>query len=299
MAKNLAGLHAALPTPFAHDRVDGDGIGRLVQRTAAQGLDGIYVAGSTGEGFLMSEAERLHVLEAAYEGAQGLTTIAHVGDVNPAVSHRLAREAARIGYDAISAVPPFYYGYRFEEIRAHYATLASATDLPFLVYNFPALSGVKMSADQLGQLLALPNVVGVKNTCPDHYALERLRQAVPGATLLNGFDETLLAGLALGCDGGIGSTYNIQGARITAIAGAAQTGRMDEARALQARANGVIDVLVAHGVLPGLKHLLTRLGLPMGVCRPPFAPLSPEGVAALDRLLEDGALEESQAEAAE
>ena len=285
MTKALAGYHAALLTPFTEngEAIAGDALGRLISHVVAQGLDGIYVGGSTGEAFLMSEAERVELLAAAREAADELATIAHVGDVNPAVSLRLAREAARLGYDAVSAVPPFYYPYRFEELRAHYERLAGATDLPFLVYNFPALSGVRMRPEEIVELLSLPNVVGVKNTCPDHFALERLRRAAPDATLLNGFDETLLAGLALGCDGGIGSTYNVQGRTIVGIARAAEAGRMDEARRLQGEANGLVDLLLAYGVFPSLKHLLTRAGIPMGPCRPPFAPLPKVARDALDQ----------------
>lgn len=284
MTKQLAGYHAALPTPFSEDgeSLRDSSVGLLAERAAQQGLDGIYVAGSTGEAFLLSEPERMRVLAAAREAKGRLATIAHVGDPNPEVSLRLAGEAARLGYDAVSAVPPFYYPYRFDELRAHYGRLAGATDLPFLVYNFPALAGVTLSPVQLGELLSLPNVVGVKNTCPDHFALERLRRVAPDATLLNGFDETLLAGLALGCDGGIGSTYNLQGTRIVEIACAAVEGRMDEARRLQGKANALIEVLVEHGIFPALKHVLERIGIPMGPCRPPFAPLTPAAVAALD-----------------
>lgn len=230
MVSLFAGSHAAPPTPFSDETVEEDVLPRLAERAAAEGLVGIYVGGSTGEAFLMSEAERVRPLAAAHEGAASLTTIAHVDDVNPAVSTRLALAAERIGCDAVSAVPPFYYGYGFEELRTHYAALATVTDLPFIVYNFPALSGVRMTPEQIGRLLALPNVVGIKNTCPDHYAMERLRRRAPKAVLLNGFDETLLAGLALGCDGGIGSTYNVQGARMVAIAEAMGEGRLDDAR---------------------------------------------------------------------
>lgn len=292
----FSGFYAALPTPFSDDgsRVADDRLGRLVAHDLDQGLTGLYVGGSTGECYLLTQAERVRVFEVVAEAAAGRgLRIAQVGDLNPDVSIALARAAARLGYDAVSAVPPFYFPYRFAEIRDHYARLAAATDRPFLVYNFPALTSVRLSAEQLAQLLDLPNVVGVKNTCGDTYAFEQLRRRVPDATLLAGYDESLLPGLALGADGGIGSTYNVQGARAVAMGAAVTAGRMERARAIQGEMNAVIDVLVKHSVFPALKYLLGCLGLPMGPCRPPFRPLDAaaraeiaalaDGLAAADR----------------
>lgn len=287
--KPLSGFHAALPTPFADGgaRLDEPALGELVEHVLASGADGLYVGGSTAEAFLMDAAERRRVLEVCAEAAAGRTVlIAHVGDIDPRLSGALIDTAVRAGFDAVSAVPPFYYGFSFEEIRAHYERLASASDLPFLVYHFPTLSGVRFDTEQLVTLLALPNVVGVKNTCGDHHALERLRAAVPEKTLLNGFDETLLSGLALGADGGIGSTYNVQMRRVQALAAALARGAMDEARRLQAEMNGLIDAMIAHGVLPSLKYLLNRQGLVLGECRAPFAPLDAAARRALDAAAE-------------
>ncbi len=285
----LDGFFAALPTPFSPDgdKIDAQPLAALVSRNLDAGLSGLYVGGSTGEAFLMSVEERQTVLRIAIEAADGRgTMIAHVGDPNPQVSARLARFAADLGYNAISAVPPFYYRYGIDEIAGHYAWLAGQTDLPFLIYNFPDLSGVRWSVADLARLLELPQIVGVKNTCIDLFAFEALRRRVPGKTLLHGFDETLLAGLSLGADGGIGSTYNVQADRILALAAAHRDGRAEEARALQAEANGLIDVMIAAGVLPSLKYLLSRQGIPMGECRHPFAPLSD-----LDRRKLDAAAE--------
>ena len=273
---DLTGYFAALPTPFTADgaMIAAEPLAALVARNLDAGLAGLYVGGSTGEAFLMSVEERETVLRVCADAAGGRgTLIAQVGDPNPQVSARLAGYAADRGYHAISAVPPFYYRYGIDEITAHYTWLAGQTDLPFIIYNFPDLSGVRWSVTDLKRLLDLPRIVGVKNTCSDLFAFETLRRKAPEKVLLHGFDETLLAGLALGADGGIGSTYNVQPERILALATAHAEGRADDARALQAEANDLIGDMIAVGVLPALKYLLSRLGIPMGDCRRPFAPL--------------------------
>ena len=258
----------------------------MAQFNIEANLDGLYVAGSTGEAFLMSVAERETVLATVAEAAGGKTTlIAHVGDPNPAVSAHLAKFAAKCGYDIISAVPPFFYGYCVEEMAVHYGWLSGQTDLPFVIYNFPTLSGVKWSPAQLAELLSLPNVVGVKNTCSDLYAFEQLRRLAPDSTLLHGFDESLLAGLGLGADGGIGSTYNVQASRILALAKAHNEGRNNDARALQSEANALIDRLVAFGIIPSLKFILSQRGIDMGECRKPFGTLTTSQKEMLEAVL--------------
>jgi len=286
---NLNGFFAALPTPFTSNgtALAPTSLGDLVERNLADGLTGLYVGGSTGEAFLMTVEEREHLLRQSAEASAGKgVMVAQVGDPNPAVSARLAKVAAKAGYHAISAVPPFYYQYTIAEVEAHYRWLAAQTDLPFLIYNFPALSGVRWSVDDLAKLLDVPQVVGVKNTCADLYAFEQLRRRQPGATLLHGFDETLLSGLATGADGGIGSTYNLQASRILALAQALSTGDLEEARTLQAQSNALIDALVSVGVLPALKYMLERSGIAMGACRPPFQPLTSQQCATLDAAMD-------------
>ncbi len=289
LTADLKGFFAAVPTPFTTDggSIAAAALGDLVSHNLNAGLTGLYVGGSTGEAFLMSVEERAQLLSLTAEAAGGRAVmIAHVGDPNPSVSGHLACVAADAGYDAISAVPPFYYQYGLHEIEAHYRWLASQTDLPFLIYNFPALSGVRWSADELARLLDIPQVVGIKNTCSDLYAFEQVRRLRPDATLLHGFDETLLAGLTMGADGGIGSTYNLQASRVLALNAALKAGRLQEAHRHQADANALIDALVAAGVLPALKYMLEKAGFAMGPCRAPFQPLSANHRRALDAAMD-------------
>lgn len=286
---NLTGFFAALPTPFTSDgtALAPTPLGDLVERNLADGLTGLYVGGSTGEAFLMSIEEREQLLRLAVEASAGKgIMIAQVGDPNPAISARLAKVAAKAGYHAISAVPPFYYQYTIAEVEAHYRWLATQTDLPFLIYNFPALSGVRWSVDELTRLLDTPQVVGVKNTCADLYAFEQLRRRQPQATLLHGFDETLLSGLVTGADGGIGSTYNLQASRILALSQALKTSDITEARTLQSQSNALIDALVEVGVLPALKYMLEQTGIAMGHCRSPFQPLTSQQRTILDEAMD-------------
>ncbi|HEE9383750.1 TPA: dihydrodipicolinate synthase family protein, partial [Salmonella enterica subsp. enterica serovar Typhimurium] len=121
MAKALQGVMAALLTPFDHQQqLDSESLRRLVRFNIGQGIDGLYVGGSTGEAFVQSLAEREQVLEIVAEEAKGkITLIAHVGTVSTAESQQLASAAKRYGFDAVSAVTPFYYPFSFEEHCDH------------------------------------------------------------------------------------------------------------------------------------------------------------------------------------
>lgn len=277
MSVTLKGVMPALLTPFdSHQQLDTQSLRRLVQFNIAQGVDGLYVGGSTGEAFVQSIAERQEVLEVVAEEAKGkITLIAHVGTVSTHESQQLAKAASECGYNAVSAVTPFYYPFSFEEHCDHYRGIIDSADgLPMVVYNIPALSGVKLSLDQINTLVTLPGVGALKQTSGDLYQMEQIRRAHPDLVLYNGYDEIFASGLLAGADGGIGSTYNIMGWRYQAIVKALKEGDIAGAQALQAQCNEVIDQLIKVGVFRGLKtvlHYMDVIDVPL--CRKPFAPV--------------------------
>lgn len=272
----LAGVFSALITPFSADgSLALAALEQLAEFELAQGLHGFYVGGSTGEAFLQSPDERAQVLRVFARAVRGRAKlIAHVGAIATEEAVGLARVAADAGYDAVSAIPPFYYDFSPAEVRAHYQRLADATPLPLIVYNFPAKSARPLSTADLLALLDHPRIGGVKHTSQNLYQLERLKAAAPQAVLHNGFDEMMVGGLAMGADGGIGTTYNVMGCLFVQLYEAMRAGDMVQAQALQRRANEVIDVLIEVGVFPGTKAMLALLGVDCGACRAPFAPLT-------------------------
>ncbi len=295
MAVNLRGVMAALLTPFdGQQKLDKESLRRLVRFNLRQGVDGLYVGGSTGEAFVQSGTERQEVLEIVAEEAKGkMTLIAHVGCVSTLESQQLARAAVGYGYDAVSAVTPFYYPFSFEEHCAHYqAIIESADGLPMVVYNIPALSGVKLTLDQINTLVTLPGVGALKQTSGDLFQMEQIRRAHPDLVLYNGYDEIFASGLLAGADGGIGSTYNIMGWRYQGMVAALKVGDVAKAQQLQCECNKVIDLLIKTSVFRGLKtvlHYMDVVSVPL--CRKPFAPVDekflPELKALAQQLMQE------------
>lgn len=278
------GSYTALLTPYSQngEKISEASLEALINHIIDQGVDGLYAGGSTAETYLQSYEERVFVLEIVAKIAKGRTSlIAQVGDINPQVCHKLARVAANAGYNAVSSIPPFYFKYDWKELLEFYRVLASQTDLPFLVYNIPALTGVTLNTDQITELLHLPNVIGLKNTILDFYGMEQLVRTNPDKLIFNGYDETALSGLAMGACGVIGTTLNVQGYKFKALRDAYLANENDKARAIQGEINELIDAIVPYGVLRSVKYLLDLQGIPMGDCRPPFSPLTEAGKSAM------------------
>ena len=129
--------------------------------------------------------------------------------------------------------------------------------------------------------------MGVKHTNQEVYQLERIRALNPSLTLMNGFDETMVAGLALGAAGNIGSTFNFMYPHYKRIYDLFQAGRTDEARVLQVKANNIMAALCAVGLIPAIKWVLNDMGVPVGGPRRPFIPITDEQGRQLKAVLEE------------
>lgn len=282
----FAGIIIPLVTPFDDDQeLRPEAADRLIKFQIAAGVHGFYIGGSTGECFLQSMDERRTFLRHAAGVVAGRgKLIAHVGALSTRDAVGLAEDAAGMGYDAVAATPPFYFNFTKGEIEQHYRAIAAATALPVFLYNIPSTTGVRFTTAELAALMAIDNVVGMKHTDSDLVPVERLKAAVPGTTIFNGPDNLLIAGLAMGADGGIGSTYNVMPAHYVALYEHMRNGDIAAARAAQQTANAVIHEIleVSPGVMPGVKAMLKMIGFDCGPARAPFQPLTSEAMRRLE-----------------
>ena len=281
---NLKGIFTALLTPFdAQNRVNEKALERLVKHNVMLGAEGFYVGGSTAEAFLLTCDERKLIMDVVKDSAPGKTLIAHIGSVHEDEAAELARHAEKVGYDLISSVAPYYYKFSFREIRDYYYRLAYETSLPMLVYHFPAFSGVNMGVSEMREFLQDERFVGIKFTSNDFFMLEQCKAAFPDKVVYNGFDEMFLAGLSMGADGGIGSTYNLMADKFVAIRELFAKGDIAAAQAVQKEANRIIALLCRIGVMQSEKEVMNQLGLDIGICRKPFGVPSEEEKAIIAR----------------
>lgn len=276
MNSKFSGIFPALLTPFdKNDNINTKALGQLIDMNIKAGVNGFYVAGSTAEVFMLTDGERKQVYETAAEYAGGkVTLIAHIGAISTKQAIEYGKTAKSLGYDAISAISPFYYKFSFEQIKRHYFTIAEAIGLPMIVYNFPNFSGVNLSVAEISQFLEDPGFIGVKHTSNDYYALQSFKTAFPDKVIYNGFDEMFLCGLSMGADGGIGSTYNFMADKFIRMKKKFEHGDTAGALAEQKTVNAVIDALKKVGVMEGEKEVLCQLGIDFGHARAPFSVLN-------------------------
>jgi N-acetylneuraminate lyase len=259
---SLAGMYAALLTPLDPDRrLNPSMAQKLMLHLLSTGLDGAYVAGTTGEGMRLSLETRENLVEALLEVLPpGKHLLVHVGTPNVADAIRLAEHAARQGAHAISSLPP---AGDVVQVRNYYGQLASHSPLPVILYYFPKAAPLAFQEPQeLLDLCDLSNVLGVKFTDFNLYLLNQLvkrRKLVFG-----GYDEALAASLLMGAQGGIGTTYNLLAQAYLAIFRSAQTGDWEEARQLQNETNDVLDILFRYPFFPAVREAVKHLGFDCG-----------------------------------
>lgn len=272
--EDLKGIFSALLTSFDENgNINEDGVRQIIRHNIDKmKVDGLYVGGSTGENFLISTEEKKKIFKIAKDEAKNdIKLIAQVGSLNIHESIELAKYVTDLGYDAISAVTPFYYKFSFEEIKDYYNTIINSVDNYLIIYSIPFLTGVNISVEQFGELFENEKIIGVKFTAADFYLLERLRKAYPNHLIYAGFDEMMLPATVLNVDGAIGSTFNVNGIRARQIFELAQQGKIDEAFKIQNITNDLITDILGNGLYQTIKYLLQLQGIDAGYCKKPMS----------------------------
>jgi len=265
------GLIAAPPTGFLADgSIDLAVVPPLAEHLHRQGLAGVFVNGTTGEGLSLTTAER-ETLALAWRKAlpAPMRLIVHVGHTCLAESRGLAAHAQRIGADAVATIPPiFYKPAGIDELIASCAAIAEAApELPFYYYHIPSMTGVSIAVAPFLEAAVerIPNLAGAKFTFESLYDYIGCIRACDGRfDVLWGRDEMLLGALATGAQGAVGSTYNVMAPIFIKLIDAFRNGDLDRARALQARATTTILDLGSRGCMfASLKVLLREQGVPI------------------------------------
>lgn len=289
MDERFKGLYAALLVPFDEQgQVLEEGLKQIARNAIeTEGMDGLYVNGSSGENFLISKEQKKQIFKVAKEAvSDDVKLIAQIGalDMNEAIE--LGKYATELGYDVISAVTPFYYPFSFEEIKEYYFKLIEETQNNFIIYANPGSTGVNITNEQFDELFTHDKIIGVKYTAPDFFLLERLRHTYPDKLIFSGFDEMLIQAAVTGVDGAIGSTYNVNGKRARQIFELVQQGQVQEALRIQNETNDIISTVLELGIYPALKEILSSRGIESGMPKRPLKPLSDDKRERLNKLIQ-------------
>jgi len=281
---DIKGVIPALVTPFNEDESFSEEKTRnLVEYLIDMGVDGFYLTGSTGEGFLMDAEERKKVVEVVLDQVRDrVPVIVHVGAISTKITVELAKHAYENGAAAISSVPPFYYQFSIDEIYGYYKDISDAVTLPLVIYSIPATTGVNMGVNAVVRLAQIENVKGIKFTSMNHYEMQRIREKLGNEfAIYSGADEMAISGILAGADGIIGSSYNCMPEVFKEIIKAIKSNDIKKAQQYQIIANDIIEIFGKYTYHVSLKQAMKWIGVDCGRNRRPFKTLSKEEKEAL------------------
>jgi 4-hydroxy-tetrahydrodipicolinate synthase len=270
----------AMVTPFDHDgALDAEGAATLARWLVDHGVEGLVLAGTTGESPTLSDDETLALFESV-RAAVDVPLLAGTSSNDTAHSVELTERASATGVDGILAVCPYYSRPSQAGLEAHFRAMADATDLPVLLYDIPIRTGRKIDTATMLRLAEVPNIVGVKDASGDPAESARLLAAAPpDFELYSGEDALNLPLLAIGAVGFVSVAAHWSGVEHGEMVRAFRAGEVDKAREINAR------LLPSYAFETGAdtpnpmptKAMLRVLGLPAGQCRLPVGP-APDGL---------------------
>lgn len=288
--KKIEGMVAAAFTPMKPSGdIDTAQIPTLADHLITEGVQGIYVCGSTGEGPSLTGAERKAVAEAFVKACRKrVPVLVHVGHNSVKEARELSAHAQKIGADYVSSVAPSYFriGSVTGLVDCMAEIAAGAPELHFYYYHIPRLTGVAMDMPAFLEQAArsIPSFAGIKFTSPELHEYQAcLNAAGKKYDILYGTDEMLLSALAVGAKGYIGSTYNFLPPLYRQLRESFDGGDLQKARALQLQSVEVVRIIVKYGGLAAQKVMMKLSGIDCGNVRNPLQGLSAEEEASMEK----------------
>ncbi|MBC2640374.1 MULTISPECIES: 4-hydroxy-tetrahydrodipicolinate synthase [unclassified Rhodococcus (in: high G+C Gram-positive bacteria)] len=289
MSKQLSGVLTALTTPFdADELIDTDKLERVVDRSIKAGVNGVVAAGSTGEVGALSSDERERLVDTVIEHTDGrVPVIAQTGATSTAEAIRLSRAAEKSGADVLMLITPFYEPLSVDETVAYIKDVASSVELPIMLYNIPAVTGVNLDPGTVRSLAEeVDNIRYIKDSSANwEQALQLIHHHSDVIGTFIGWDPYLYGALVEGAAGVMAGTANVVPDEIVAVNRLIVDGDLRGALAKWRDLYPVIDALISVPFIPAVKAGLALLGEPVGAPRRPTAELSAEQVGNIGQAL--------------
>lgn len=299
MSSQLSGVLTALATPFDADgQVDESRLRFLVDRSIDGGVNGVVACGSTGEFAALSSDERRFVVETVVDQAAGrVPVVAQTGASNTAEAISLTRHAQETGADVVMVITPYYDPLTTSEAAGYFRDVAASVDLPVMLYNMPALTGLNLDADFVGTLAReVENIRYIKDSSGDMgQATQLIHHHGDYISTIIGWDSLILAALTEGAGAVMAGTANILPREIVAVQKAVAAGDFAAARAEWKRIYPLIDAVLSSPYIPAVKATLELLSHPIGSPRRPTADLDPARLARIKALVAELQLEAAYA----
>ncbi len=287
---NIEGIIPALVTPMNDDEsINEDGLRKVVEYVIEGGVHGIFVCGSQGESYALTNDEKKRVILIALEASAGRVPIyVGTGMITTSESVQMTKMAKELGADAVSVITPYFISLSQKELIDHYKLIAeSAGDMPVLLYNNPMRTGINISAEAVVKLAEIENIVGMKDSSADLIQTMTYIDVTRDMdfSVLVGNDASIFAAIVSGGKGAVAATANIAPSLIVGIYNAVKSGDIEKARELQYKLLPIRKAF-SLGTFPVvIKEAMNMMGLPAGPTRKPVQSLSTEKRQELMKVL--------------
>lgn len=282
------GIVPALVTPFnvAQD-VDETALAALIENLISAGVHGLFVLGTNGEFFALSDAEKVRIARLTVEITAGrVPVIAGTGAFATRDVIELNKKMSDVGVQALSVITPFFNAVSQSELINHYQAIGDASDLPIMLYNIPAKTGMSIGIQAVATLSQHPQIKGIKDSAGNFDSLvQMMRYRSDDFSVFAGTDSLIYWNLLAGGDGAVAATANAVPHVVMEIWNQFQAGDHEAARAAQEALRPLRDAF-ALGTMPSvLKKATQLLNVPVGPCRAPIAALDEQTLHKLEGLL--------------
>jgi len=285
---NFGSVITAMVTPFnSRGEVNYAVAAKLTKHLIDTGSTGLVVSGTTGESPALSTEEKLELFRVVADAAGGKAAVlAGTGSNSTAASAALTKQADKTGVDGIMLVTPYYNKPSPRGLYEHFKTVATATNLPVMLYNVPGRTGINMTAETTLKLAEIDNIVSVKEASGNLEQATQICAAAPdGFTLYAGDDSMTLPLLSIGAAGVVSVASNIAGKKITEMVEAYFQGKYQFAAKLHGELLPLFKGLFMDTNPIPVKAALNMMGFQVGAPRLPLVALEPEAIKRLETLL--------------
>ncbi|MFR6671417.1 4-hydroxy-tetrahydrodipicolinate synthase [Enterococcus avium] len=273
----IKGIITAMVTPLSEDGINEVATRKLVNKLINDGVHGLFVLGTNGEFYALSEAEKLALVKIVVDEAAGRVPVfAGSGGISTEEVIKVTNQFAELGVDAVSVITPYLIKLSDEELIQHYQTIALNTNLPMILYNIPANTQLSINESVFKELIQLPQIIGIKDSSGN---LENIQMYLEmndreDFSILIGSDSLILPALQMGVDGAVAATSNVLTKTDLGIYQAFLENKMERAQVLQESINDFRGILKLATVPSVLKHSLELIGFPVGAPKNPVRKVS-------------------------
>lgn len=290
MGLAVEGIIPAMVTPLdRNEEIDEAGIRGIINYLIDSGVHGIFVCGSQGESYALTDDEKKRVIEISVDEVNGRVPVyAGTGAVTTKMTIELSRYAVDVGADAVTIVTPYFIKPSQDELYMHYKRIAESVDSPILIYNNPGRTNVNLEAETVKKLAEIDNIVGIKDSSGDLTLTAQYIMKCPDEfAVLAGRDSLILATLLYGGKGAVAATANVAPRLVVGIYESFIKGDLEKARELQFK---ILPLRLAFnlGTFPVVvKEAMNIMKKPSGPAKSPVSPLPEEKKRKLKLLLEE------------